>query len=185
MLSPVIHHFGMMGAAITAVAAQMLERLIIAWKAARAVDASVRDLPLYGDLFKVTAVTIVAGIVAHLVRNLIRPSLLAPRILAVAACVAAIYIPAMYFFHLPGWEMLSKDRLLTLLRSKLGRLRAPAHDPGCPTHSWFWNEWEVRCHCHVSMLERPPTSHTFKNREYVLHPAPGRSSYLLSYNRPQ
>jgi O-antigen/teichoic acid export membrane protein len=87
VLGPAIRHFGMMGAAITAVAAQAIERIIIAWRAARAVDATVKDVALYLGLFKVTGVTIAAGLVAYTVRNLINPALLIPRIAAVSICV--------------------------------------------------------------------------------------------------
>src|ERR1017187_5634546 len=73
VLGPAIRHFGMLGAAITAVAAQAIERIIIAWRAARAVDATVKDVALYLGLFKVTGVTIAARLVAHTVRNLINP----------------------------------------------------------------------------------------------------------------
>ena len=124
VLGPVIRHFGMMGAAITAVVAQVLERIIIAWGAARAVEAKVSDIRLYADLFKVTGVTLAAGAIAYLVRNLIPAALLVPRILTVGITVAAIYIPAMFALRLPGWEMFTKDRLLSLAKSTLGRLRS-------------------------------------------------------------
>lgn len=124
VLGPVIRHFGMMGAAVTAVVAQVLERVIIAWAAARAVEAEARDIRLYKDLFKLTAVTVVAGAVAYVVRNLIPAALLIPRIIAVGLCVTAIYAPAMFVFRLPGWERFTKDRLFSFVRSTLGRLRS-------------------------------------------------------------
>jgi hypothetical protein len=80
-----------------------------------------KDLPLYKDLAKVSALTVVAGLAAYAVRNLISPHLLVPRIAAVSASVAAIYLPGMYLFRLPGWEVLSKERLLGLIRTALGR----------------------------------------------------------------
>ena len=43
VLLPVIHHWGMLGAAITAVGAQYLERIIIFFKAARTVEAKWSD----------------------------------------------------------------------------------------------------------------------------------------------
>ena len=79
MLLPVIHHFGMLGAAITAVGAQYLERIIIFFKAARTVEADWSDVRLYHDMFKVAGVSIVAGVAAYLVRNLINPNLLIPQ----------------------------------------------------------------------------------------------------------
>jgi len=120
VLGPVIRHFGMLGAAMTSVGAQFLERVFIAWGAARAVEARPHDLRLYTDLFKITGVTVFAALVAYMVRNLIPPSLLVPRIIAVGVCVSAIYLPAMYVFRLPGWELLTKDRIASLLRTTLG-----------------------------------------------------------------
>ena len=125
-LGPVIHHFGMMGAAVTAVVAQVFERVIIAWGAARVVEAKVADIRLYADLFKVAVITVLAGSVAYLARNLIPSALLVPRIIVVGLSVSAIYLPALYALRLPGWEMLTKDRLLSLARSTLGKLRSAA-----------------------------------------------------------
>jgi O-antigen/teichoic acid export membrane protein len=120
-LTPVIQHFGMLGAAVAAVAAQFVERIVMGWKVARTVEMTAKDLPLYKDLAKVSALTVVAGLAAYAVRNLISPHLLVPRIAAVSASVAAIYLPGMYLFRLPGWEVLSKERLLGLIRTALGR----------------------------------------------------------------
>jgi len=124
VLLPVIHHFGMLGAAIVAVGAQYLERIIIFFKAASTVEAKLSDIRLYNDLFKVTGVTMVAGLAAYVVRNLINPDLLIPRILIVGGCVAAIYLPAVYWFRLPGWETMSRERLLAMMRTTLGKLRS-------------------------------------------------------------
>jgi O-antigen/teichoic acid export membrane protein len=119
VLAPVIHHFGMIGATVAAVVARTAEHLIGAWRAARAVDASLRDLRLYVGVFKVSGATLVAALVAYLIRNLIDPALLIPRLVVVPVCIAAVYLPAMLVFHLPGWEMLSRDRLLSLAKAKL------------------------------------------------------------------
>jgi O-antigen/teichoic acid export membrane protein len=121
-LGPAIRHFGMIGAAVSTVTWQVIERILIAWCAVRVVDASVHDLPLYKDLFKVTAVTVVAGVFAYTVRNLIAPRLLIARILAVGMCVSAIYLPALFLLRLPGWELLTKERISSFVRSTLGRL---------------------------------------------------------------
>jgi hypothetical protein len=123
VLFPVIRHFGMMGAAITAVAAQAIERIFIAWRAAKAVDATVKDVSLYLDMFKVTAVTMAAGLVAYVVRNLIDPAHLLARIAAVTLCIGVIYLSATFVFRLPGWEMLSKERISFLVRTTLARMR--------------------------------------------------------------
>ncbi len=123
VLFPVIRHFGMMGAAITAVAAQAIERIFIAWRAAKAVDATVKDVSLYLDMFKVTAVTMVAGLVAYVVRNLIDPAHLIARIAAVTLCIGVIYLSATFVFRLPGWELLSRERISLLVRTTLARMR--------------------------------------------------------------
>jgi len=122
-LGPAIRHFGMIGAAVSTVTWQVIERILIAWCAVRVVDASVHDLRLYIDLFKVTGVTIAAGLLAYAVRNLIAPRLLIPRILAVGICVCAIYLPAVYLWRLPGYELLTRERIMSFVRSNLGRLR--------------------------------------------------------------
>ena len=122
VLFPVVRHFGMMGAAIAAVAAQVIERILIGWKAARVVDARWADFALYIDLFKVTGVTIGAGLAAYAVRNLINPNLLVPRIAAVAICGGGIYLVGMFWFKLPGRELLSKERIFSFARSIRARL---------------------------------------------------------------
>jgi O-antigen/teichoic acid export membrane protein len=121
-LFPVIHHYGMMGAAITAVGARIMEHIIIGWKVARTVEASLKDLVLYLDLFKVIGVATTAGVVAYFVRNLINPHMLLPRIAAGGICVAAMYLPGIFIFRLPGYHYLTKERLMAFLRSTLGRL---------------------------------------------------------------
>ena len=120
-LTPVIHHFGMLGAAVAAVAAQVVERIVMGWKVARTIEMTAKDLPLYTDLAKVTGLTVVAGLAAYAVRNLIGPHLLIPRIAAVCASVAAIYLPGMYLFRLPGWEVLSKEHIFGFIRTILRR----------------------------------------------------------------
>jgi O-antigen/teichoic acid export membrane protein len=122
-LGPAIRHFGMIGAAVSTVGWQLIERILIAWCAVRVVDAKAHDIRLYKDFFKVTVVTVVAGLFAYTVRNLISPALLIPRILAVGVCVSAIYVPAMFILHLPGWEMLTWERITSFVHSTLGRLR--------------------------------------------------------------
>jgi hypothetical protein len=119
VLGPVVRHFGMIGAALTAVAAQGAERIFLVWRSAKAVDATMKDCLLYVDLFKVTCVTVVAGLVAYAVRNLINPALLIPRIVTVGGCIAAIYLAAMFVFRLPGREFLSRERIVSLVRTTL------------------------------------------------------------------
>ncbi len=123
-LGPAIRHFGMIGAAVSTVGWQVIERILIAVCAVRVVEARVSDIRLYDDLFKVTGVTIVAGLLAHVVRNLIPAAHLIPRILAVGVCVCAVYLPAMYVLRLPGWDMLTKERITAFVKKTLGQLRS-------------------------------------------------------------
>ena len=122
VLFPVVRHFGMMGAAIAAVVAQIMERMLLGWKVARVVEARLEDLALYVDLLKVTATTIVAGLAAYAIRNLIAPNLLIPRILAVSACLGIIYLAGMFWLRLPGWQAPSKERLSSLIRTTWARI---------------------------------------------------------------
>jgi len=123
-LGPAIRHFGMIGAAVSTVGWQVIERILIALCAVRVVEAKVSDIRLYDDLFKVTGVTIVAGVLAHVVRNLIPPAHLIPRILAVGVSVCAVYLPAMYLLRLPGWDMLTRERITAFVKKTLGQLRS-------------------------------------------------------------
>ena len=123
-LGPAIRHFGMIGAAVSTVGWQVIERILIALCAVRVVEAKVSDIRLYDDLFKVTGVTIVAGVLAHVVRNLIPPVHLIPRILAVGVSVCAVYLPAMYLLRLPGWDMLTRERITAFVKKTLGQLRS-------------------------------------------------------------
>jgi O-antigen/teichoic acid export membrane protein len=129
VLSPVIHRFGMMGAAVVAVAIQITERLLTGAAAARAVNASFKDLALYRDFFKVAGLTAVAGYAAYLIRNLINPALLAQRILAVGVCFALIYLPTFYFMRLPGWEFMSRERIQSFVRNQLSRMKRTTAQP--------------------------------------------------------
>jgi O-antigen/teichoic acid export membrane protein len=126
VLLPVIHWKGMFGAAVAAVGAQYLERIIIFFKAARTVEATWSDLRLYRDMFRVAGVSLVAGLAAYFVRNQIPPQMLIPRILVAGIVTAAIYLPAMYFMKLPGWELMSRERLMGMVRSQWGKLRGAA-----------------------------------------------------------
>jgi O-antigen/teichoic acid export membrane protein len=123
VLFPVIRHFGMMGAAVVAVAIQIVERLAAGFMAARVVNARIRDLALYRDSFKIAGLTAAAGLFACAIRNLISPSLLVPRILAVGICFSLLYMPAFYFLRLPGWELMSRERIQSVVRNQLSKIK--------------------------------------------------------------
>jgi O-antigen/teichoic acid export membrane protein len=123
LLSPVISHFGMLGAVILAVGAQVLERIVMGWKTARTVDATAKDLKLYYDFFKVAGLTAAGGLCAYVARSLIKPNLLIPRILVVGTCFAAVYLPLFYLLRLPGWDALSRQRLKAFVQTRLAKLK--------------------------------------------------------------
>jgi O-antigen/teichoic acid export membrane protein len=126
VLVPVIHRFGMMGAAVVAVAIQIGERLATGFMAARAVDAKFKDLALYRDSFKIAGLTAAAGLFAYAIRSLIRPSLLVPRILAAGICFSLLYVPVFYAMRLPGWDLMSKDRIQSFVLNQWSKLRRTA-----------------------------------------------------------
>jgi O-antigen/teichoic acid export membrane protein len=121
-LTAIIHRYGMIGAAIAAVGAQYLERIIFAFKVAQKVEATPHDLPLFSDLFKVAALTVAAGGMAYFVRNLVNPALLIARIAVVTAVLGAVYLTGFYLFRIPGWDLLSRQRIAYAIRSRLARL---------------------------------------------------------------
>ena len=128
-LLPVIRHFGMIGAAALAVAARVVEHLLIAWKAAKTVGMTFRDIRLYTPTFKAAGVTALAAIVAFAVRNQIDPNWLVGRIVAVGLCVSVVYLPAMHLLRLPGWEVTSPRRLRSWLDTTLKELKRSDTSP--------------------------------------------------------
>lgn len=126
VLIPVIRHFGMIGAAVVAVAIQISERLMTGLAAARVVNAKIKDLALYRDSFRIAGLTVAAGLFAYFARNLISPTLLVPRILAVGICFFSVYLPAFYFLRLPGWEFMSRERIRSVVRNPLSKTTGAA-----------------------------------------------------------
>ncbi len=124
VLFPVVRHYGMMGAAIAAVAAQIIERMLIAWKATRVVEATFADLRLYYDLFKVIGITAVAALVAYVLRNLISPHWLIPRIIVVGLTIVGICAAGVMWLRLPGSEMLTKEKITSVVRTSWARMRS-------------------------------------------------------------
>ncbi len=122
VLFPVVRHYGMMGAAIAAVAAQIIERLLIAGKAARVIELKWRDVRLYYDLFKIMALTAFSGVVAYFARNLFQPSRLLDRIAAVGLCICAINLSGMLWWKLPGSEAISKEKITSVMRTAWARV---------------------------------------------------------------
>jgi O-antigen/teichoic acid export membrane protein len=123
LLSPVINRFGMLGAVIIAVGAQAVERFVLAWKAARTVDTTAKDIALYRDFFRVVGLTAFSAVCAYAVRSLLNPNVLILRIFLVGACFALVYLPLFYILRLPGWDTLSRERVRAFLQARLARLK--------------------------------------------------------------
>jgi hypothetical protein len=83
-------------------------------------------LRLYVDVGKIVGLTAAAGLFAYIVRNLISPGLLVPRILAVGISFFVLYLPGFYLMRLPGWEFMSKERIQSFLRNQLSKMRPEA-----------------------------------------------------------
>ena len=123
VLSPVISHFGMVGAAMVAVGSQLVERIVLMWKTARTVDATRKDIKLYYDFFKVAGLAAIAGLCALVARNLVSPNLLVPRVLVAGLCFGAVYLPTFYALRLPGWDALSPEQIKAFVQTRLTRLK--------------------------------------------------------------
>ncbi len=122
VLAPIIRHYGMIGAALTGVIGDLTERIIVGWKAYRTVGATPRDIFLIADVLRVAAVTAVAALVAYGVRIAMLSQPMFLRLAATGLSFALVYVTGFYFWRLPGWEMLSRERLLQLLRTARAKL---------------------------------------------------------------
>jgi len=122
-LTPIIRHFGLIGAAVTAVLADLTERLIVGTKVWRTVGGSAQDLSLFADLLRVVGVTFVAALASYSVRLLTGTQPLMVAIAAMGLSFAALYITGFYLFRLPGWETISREHLAQILQSATSRLR--------------------------------------------------------------
>lgn len=96
-----INRFGLMGAVVAMVTVNIIERLITAVKVRRILDMREDDLRLFGDLWKLAAASILAGVVTWVVRLMIpgaRP------VLVLAVCgisFAAVYLVSVLLFRIP------------------------------------------------------------------------------------
>ena len=112
VLVPVIHHFGMIGAAVTAVLGDLTERIIVGWKVCRTIEATSRDLLLLTDVLRVAGVAAVAALVALGVRQVAGIQPLFWRLALTSTTFALVYIAGFYLWRLPGHEVVSKERLV-------------------------------------------------------------------------
>ena len=123
VLIPIVRHYGMTGAALTAVAADLVERLIVGVRVCKEVNATARDLRLFKDLLRIAALAAVAAVAAYGVRTLASNQLIIVRIMAMGFVFSAIYVTGFYALKLPGWETISKDNLLRFFQRKFGSLK--------------------------------------------------------------
>lgn len=122
VLAPVIHHFGMIGAAVTAVLADLTERLIVGRKVCQTIGATWHDVRLLSGVLRVAALATAAALIALGVRNVLASQPLLVRLALTGISFGAIYLPGVYFWHLPGYEVVTKDRLLRFVQSARARL---------------------------------------------------------------
>ncbi len=122
VLAPVIHQFGMTGAAIMAVFGDLTERLIVGWKVCRTIGATRRDFLLLTDVLRVAVVATVAALVASSVRSLAGSQPLFLRLALTGVSFGAVYLAGFYFWRLPGWEVVSKENLLRFAQSAKAKL---------------------------------------------------------------
>ena len=122
VLAPVIHHFGMIGAAVTAVLGDLTERLIVGRKVCRTIEATWHDVRLLSGVLRVAAVAAVSAFVALVVRHSLESQRLFTRLALTGISFGIIYVAGFYFFHLPGCEIVTKDRLLAMAQSARTRL---------------------------------------------------------------
>lgn len=122
-LVPVIHHFGMIGAAVAAVLGDLAERLIVGWRICRTIGATRRDARLLSDVPRVAAVAAVAALVAFGVRSAAASQPLFIRLALTGISFGLVYVGGFYLWRLPGSDVVTKDRLLGFVRSAKERLR--------------------------------------------------------------
>ena len=123
VLAPVIWRFGMIGAAVAAVLGDMTERLIVGRKVCKTIGATWHDFLLLTDVLRVAVVALVAALVAFGVRNATENQKLFVRLALTGISFALVYLAGFYFWRLPGWEIVSKERLLGFVQSTRARLR--------------------------------------------------------------
>lgn len=122
VLVPVIHQFGMIGAAVTAVLGDLAERLIVGHKVCQTIEATWHDARLLSDVLRVAVVAAVAALISAGVRNAAASQPLFLRLAMTGISFAAVYLAGFYLWRLPGHEVVSKDRLLGLVQSARARL---------------------------------------------------------------
>jgi len=122
ILAPVIHHFGMIGAAVTAVLGDLTERLIVGRKVCQTIEATWHDVRLLSGVLRVAVVAAVAALIALGTRNALASQPLILRLALTGISFGAVYVAGVFLWHLPGYEVVTKDRLLSVVQSARARL---------------------------------------------------------------
>ncbi len=122
VLAPVIHHFGMIGAAVTAVLGDLTERLIVGKRICRTIGVNRRDFRRLTDVLRVAIVAAVAALAAAGVRHLAMGQLLFVRLAFTGLSFAAVYLAGFYLWRLPGSELVTKESLLRYLQMAKAKL---------------------------------------------------------------
>ena len=122
VLAPVIHHFGMIGAAVTAVLGDLAERLIVGTRICRTIEVTSHDFRMLSGVLRVAAVAGLAALIAYGVRTAAGTQPIFVRLAFTGTSFGLVYVAGFYFWHLPGSEIVSKERVRGYLQSTLSRL---------------------------------------------------------------
>lgn len=118
-----IRRYGLIGAIGIAVLAFVVERSAVTWKAFKTAQVTLNDLALFRDLGKLAGVTAAGLIIASMLRDLISPDLLIPRLAVTSVTFGLIYLTGLYYLRLPGSEQLQKERLKSLAATVLAKVK--------------------------------------------------------------
>jgi len=125
VLGPVIRHFGMTGAAVTAVLGDLAERLIVGRKICHTIGVRGRDFLRLTDVLRVAAVALVAALVALGVRSLAMGQILFVRLALTGTSFAAVYLTGFYLWRLPGSELVTKESIVRYFEKTKAKLLGP------------------------------------------------------------
>lgn len=99
-----LRYFGLIGAISVVVGTNLLERLLIAWKAARVLHVTRADAPLLGDVGKVTVAATAAGLAAAAVRFAMIGAPAAAILAACAVSAGIVYAAFVLALRVPRTE---------------------------------------------------------------------------------
>ncbi|HEX7086287.1 MAG TPA: lipopolysaccharide biosynthesis protein [Vicinamibacterales bacterium] len=99
-----LRYFGLIGAISVVVGTNLLERLLIAWKAARVLQVSRGDAPLLGDVGKVTVAATAAGLAAAAMKVAMVGASPAAILVACAVVAGIVYAAFVLALRVPRTE---------------------------------------------------------------------------------